>query len=727
MLMTLLLTLLVLGILSIPAISIWKNGSDNKLIFETLYIMLLIWFLRFVVGIINPEQQLSYVEVFFDSIVHALQSFSLDEGYAEYTINGKNILSAGGMPVWAGVYGVVVSILNVCAPVLGGAVLLNLISEIFPAIKIHMMPTRHKFVFSELNEMSITLAEDLLREEQYKSIVSTDSRKLPLIIFTDAYPDKSSEPRSEMFERAYNIGAVCIKKDLLHLPLKESRSIDYFLIDSDTQDNIRTLPELLNSKDRLWILRKMQAEGNESKEPCVRIFVFTKDDTEALLITKIREKNKNTDDVIIRTINDYFNLAVNLVYDVPLFLPLLNTEKKDLTVSILGAGSIAEEVFKAVFWCGQICGVRLSINVIAENAAALKSKLENNCPELLASCDKDAELLTVCPATNEKNEPYCKSCEFMNIPDVSLIDEIPEKILEDTDYYVIALGSDGMDIDVATGIKSRLDVWNLENTNPRKVIIATSVYEETIADAIKSEADENVLLVPFATLRSRFGVENIFMDRFTEDAKNSCKAYGVDEQNAYTKDEYTYWANNTKTVHAAYKAFGLGIIDAFDFSEKGTARWRCAERGPLTEDETNLLAWIEHRRWNAVLRTMGFSCPTKTQYDAYFKLHTANKNFTHKDRSLKFHPCLVESKAMFYGREYKLADDIDGIREEEKGMYDTLDYSTMYQYATEKMIRSSLGQPMERNAEDFSYKKYDYYTEEQDSALHKLIQKAITK
>ena len=53
-------------------------------------------------------------------------------------------------------------VLIVAAPMLGGAVLLEVLTEVFPGLRILWQPYRPKYVFSELNEASLSLAKDLL-------------------------------------------------------------------------------------------------------------------------------------------------------------------------------------------------------------------------------------------------------------------------------------------------------------------------------------------------------------------------------------------------------------------------------------------------------------------------------------------------------------------------------------------------------------------------------------
>jgi hypothetical protein len=57
----------------------------------------------------------------------------------------------------------------------------------------------------------------------------------------------------------------------------------------------------------------------------------------------------------------------------------------------------------------------------------------------------------------------------------------------------------------------------------------------------------------------------------------------------------------------------------------------------ILEDRKHMLAWVEHRRWNAFTRTMGYQST-----DALEK--NLASYASHKNMPLKLHPCLVEAK-----------------------------------------------------------------------------------
>ena len=127
---------------------------------------------------------------------------------------------------------------------------------------------------------------------------------------------------------------------------------------------------------------------------------------------------------------------------------------------------------------------------------------------------------------------------------------------------------------------------------------------------------------------------------------------------------YGYWADLARAMHIKYKVFSLGLIQKsiFDYNSGEEELYRSYVEGQcriyeqiskLGDDrepseklravyndirkKRHVLAWLEHRRWTAFTRTMGY------QYTSGFKKNL-QLNGTHKNMELKLHPCLVEAK-----------------------------------------------------------------------------------
>jgi len=736
---TVLLCALTMGILILAAASVWRSKNSNRNLIITAGVLVLVFLARLFVGLFTCSPQdlgienLGPVERFFDSMVHALQTFSMDEDYTGYLSAGKCALQAGGHPVWARVYGIVMSILNVCAPVLGGALLLEILSGIFPYIKIHLYPFRHKFIFSELNDMTMTLAEDLYKEENYRKFLKLSGKeKPPVFIFTDAYPDNTSEPRSELFERAGEIHAICVKTDLLHLPMRRSKSVSYFLMDRKTRDNVGAITKLLQKDGKgryLWPVTEKEEdtekkegteekgreeerkEGKSGKNPDTRIYIFTSEDVENDLIWKAYKGMEEKDNhILIRPVRDYMNTAIRLMYDTPLFLPLIQEKEAEdaeseaaegrkakikqaaehLYVTIIGSGSLAEEVFKAAFWCGQIAGIQLHLAVLAEDADALRVRLEDKCPELLDSGLDEAAAagtvnvnagsgrLKVFPydSSAPENPPYCMY-RFRNIEHPDYCTAYPEDVLEKTDYYVIALGEDARNIEITGRIRralARVDSCGHKG----HIVLAPAVFDKELAALSRKKhpgAGEPYVL-PFAELQSRFSYHNIMLESFMPGAEETGELYNAQSQEKMQEDEYTYWGNLIRSFHYPYKLFGLGKLDIRDLEIRDRDRFLVKAPYKVTEEENEMLAWVEHRRWNAFMRTQGFTCPTREQFTRYYSRHCrAGRPGLFKDVALRFHPCLVErsmGKSGYYDLKNRNAG-VEDLTEEERRGLDCLD------------------------------------------------------
>ena len=710
-----------------------KNpGSSRKLILLGL-VFALILISRITVNLFGIWEEkealepLNGAERFLSAFIDSLQSFSLDADYSLYTVKGKELFEAVYGRFFADIYGIIASLLNILAPVMSGAVLLDILTGVFPWLKLSLHPWRRKFVFSHLNEASLTLAEDLIRDRNYSKIIYWDeslkdlSSPRPQIIFTDVYPDNESEAQSELLARARSLGAICLKSDLELLDLHRSASVYYFLIDEDENTNVSSLSGLLKEPD-MW------PGGKEKEEFRTRIFIFCQSELSVTMINAICKNSPNNDSVLVRPIRDYVNMAVSLMYDVPLFtsqanaggsrklfdtLPKPQTDDKgrigsvppvsELHVALIGSGTIAEEVFKAMYWCGQISGVQLFIHVLSRTAEEMKARIQASCPELFPSCTEHDEILRIYPGTDSPlyNPPYAILNSFRNI-NAEDPEQYPKDILQKTDYYVIALGSDEKNIYAAEILKKELSRTALETGTDRHPVIVPSVFSDRLADscAKRTPGKYEPYIIPFGTFRKRFSCRNTFLTDFTKEALRSELMYNNKTHQSRQKDEYSYWANTVRAVHAPYKLYGLGCIAGVDLSDEHSDH-RYVMNNIVFYSRRILSEWMEHRRWDAYLRSQGFCKATDQQHKSYYAVTHA-----HKDIAAKLHNCLVESSMR--GNDLSKVNDPDM-----KGKYDALDMVSVRAYTMDHGTKTD---PAE--LQDSEYKKWDMLVN--DTAAQKL-------
>lgn len=266
---------------------------------------------------------------------------------------------------------------------------------------------------------------------------------------------------------------------------------------------------------------------------------------------------------------------------------------------------------------------------------------------------------------------------------------------------------------VATQLKLTLNRRELKEKRGKHPVIAPAVFNGNLAEAIEvlSPSEFEAYLIPFATLNSRFSCKNIFMADFTIRALSNEALYNNTKKIKTQKDEYTYWANLPRVVHAPYKIFGLDLVQEVSLEKGAASRYTVKKHGEMTARQEHELAWIEHRRWNAFMRTQGFIHPTKEEYDTYYELFSSRGDYGgHKNIPLKLHPCLVESQV--------IPEPLPENQEFDRSLYDCLDYVSMYSYHIEALAKGE-----EETAEGLrekDYKQYDDY-KKHDTAVKELL------
>ncbi|MBQ3086836.1 MAG: hypothetical protein IJC45_05835 [Clostridia bacterium] len=496
---------------------------------------------------------------------------------------------------------------------------------------------------------------------------------------------------------------------------------------------------------------------------------------------------------VITRVRDYENLIFLLLRDVPLFAPLLldeiaaakekeeqakkqaqetaeqNTQEKEaspsameaeqaeltvaadqqkvsqLNVTILGSGQIGMQMLLSSSWCGQIYGHSLGLNMVSEeDDFDVLQRIQQLSPEFMQSTVKNTPLLRIFAAgrDEEYNEPYftfryakadLDKRDFAGIDCVAAGDSEDTHNMLDSDYYVVALGSDEQNISTAELLARSIAVRKRKTGNEKNVVIVMMVFDPKICDLFKNATEkdefskEKIHIYPFGSLEFIYSIENITLVRDNPSgvAMNSLYSGIFAEQTRHLSEDrsrqkkvYDAWSSLARAFHLNYRVYSahrflqeceeystlpplLTDVDittetysaynrlvikkqklppqatAFEklfimrLSEKKIKRWkklkaelksdknklrmlrfvrthvpaekqepmvlRIKERFRKEKNEKdnpdyisglgNYLTWLEHRRWNAYVRSIGFIC---------------NENPGKKEMALKLHNCLVE-------------------------------------------------------------------------------------
>ena len=641
-----------------------------------------IWCLRYAVGYYTilsaAEGQLvlTPAEELLNSLVHTLQTFSMDEDYTEYILNGKSMVAAlgGTADGVQNLYGLYSSLLNAAAPIAGGAIVFEILVSVFPTIRLFcsgLCVWREKYYFSELNDASLAMGKSIRANTGHRYFIR------PLLIYTDAYVDDEEEKGSELLLEAKSIGAICVRDDLDHVRKSRLGSRKFFLIDEDEEGNLQTLVGLTDERNYRFLKK-------------AEIFFFADSDAYLQIESRVRDCLSSDRGLAEKDIPSfipilgYRNLISNLLTDIPLYAPLIGKKRDeqgvvDLTVTILGAGKIGMEMFLSTYWFGQMLDCRLHIRVIShQTKEEFWNRVDYINPEIRHTTKKNDPILRINPR-GDKADVYADveyvQCDVLSSGFIQrlLSPEEGQSDLRETDYFFVSLGSDKENISVANTVRTYLGRHHIENCSANRAVIAYVVYDSDLTDTLNRTTrytyygdKPDILSVAVGNLRDVYSVENVFMTRHSFRADRMHKGYvsmqkQEDREKAHKKrmdDDYKYWANLARSLHYGYDIFAAGFMNVseFDYPSTTDPAYIAAQNQainhycqvmsaeiPLPEglDEASFhtllhrLSWAEHRRWNAFTRVKGF-CGT-ANYDAY-----AQAVGSYKHMALRLHPCLVE-------------------------------------------------------------------------------------
>lgn len=661
-----------------------KRSSFDKLLYFMCSILGAVWCLRFAVGffdIVSAESGdavvLEWYEELLNSFVHALQTFSMDEDYTEYIINGKIMVRGliGESAVWEVIYGFYASLLNFIAPIVGGAIVFEIIASVFPKLRLfisHCIFWKEKYYFSELNEFSLALAKSM-RKDMKNGFFE------PIFIFTDTYVDKDKEKPSEMLMDAKAIGAICVSDDLTHVTKNKFGRKYYFLMNEKETVNLRFITRLANKNNCKYLKRAyvffLATDGVYSR---VEQQVYERLEKEYGFVAEERP--------VFVPIRAYRNLVTDLLSNgIPLYDPLVHKKRKSdeplkLTLTILGTGDIGREMFLNSYWIGQMLDCEFNINVVSfESEDDFWGRIDRVNPEIHKTVTEYDDSLLI----NRKGEYspiYCNVRYYsVDINSSSFVDlfnaDRADKSVLNSDYFMVALGSDENNISAANLVRRSVGKYHIEKASGQKTVIAYVVYNSDLADTLNfnriscfDKGQPDIYMQAIGSLRETYSTKNVFMldhgdskqskvFRFSSRAKKELAKAHLRR----SEDDYTYWANMAHAMHIDYKAFSVGKTEysLFDSKEENfekykkerlNARYNYEQfvRGNIdfADDDARKkhikklhdLAWLEHRRWCAFTRVYGFR-----HTDSYKVYIDKNKPGSHKQMEVMLHPCLVES------------------------------------------------------------------------------------
>ncbi len=453
---------------------------------------------------------------------------------------------------------VYVGILFLMAPLLLFGIILSIFKEFITKIQFRLKQNfRETFIFSKLNRKSIETAKDI-----YKS------NRQALIAFCDISGMRESG-EDQILSEAEEIFALLFEDAIVDVAVKQlskkehSRNTYFFFMDEQEECNI---------DDALILLNRFKNLHH------IHMYVFAQSDVSEVLLDSADKGN-----VELTRVNQIRSMIYWHIYKNSIFENARQEgDHKVISYLIAGAGTTGIEMLKAVIWCGQMIGYELEIHVV-DNSGDVEERLWAISPEIMER-----------NGIREEGECYYRIVihDNMDVKHYSF-QRLAEQELMPT-HILVSLGSDMLNIDTAMKLKM---ISERVDNEPE---ICAVVQSESLSAILEENALTNYRGQPYEIKRignraSLYCLNNITNPKLYQMGYLVHQGYGGRE-NVYKDIEYNRRSSMVTAIHAVHK-INLGL-----------------------DLESEEVACLEHKRWNAYIRTEGYC--HHSQRDDLAKYHT---------------------------------------------------------------------------------------------------------
>ena len=437
-------------------------------------------------------------------------------------------------------------------PFLTVGYLMSFFTRVREFIQFNLAYFRDIYVFSELNRKSLALAQDIFEK--------TDHVK---IIFTGV-SDAERKANNDLFRCAENINALCLSGSIQSVKINRhsnSSNVYFYTVKNEVGENLVDALALIGS----WRGRQR-----------TNLYVFS-DSIESEIALSDADKGM----IQVRRVDECRTLISNYLYDKGCEIFRGAGPERDgvrqIHAVIVGLGKLGSGMLKALAWYCQMDGYRLKITAFDKDPRK-GDILRAECPELLDELH---------------NGVYTEGESFYDIEirsaeaGTAAFDQ-QAAALGDATFVFVALGNDDLNVKAAVklrgiyervGIKPKITAV-LFDTEKKKLIENAVNFKKT-PFAVEYIGDHNSIYS-----------KNVIMNSELEGAALQAHLSYYDEKE-FWNFEYNYNSSIATTIHNKAKIFcqipGAGKSEA-----------------ELSEDVVMSISLLEHKRWNAYMRSQGY-------------------------------------------------------------------------------------------------------------------------
>lgn len=497
----------------------------------------------------------SYLRTLLLSVLNAFRMFVLDDDFS--LMLEKTSVIEGAFRTC---YNWLAALIYIAAPVTTFGVVLSFFRK-YAAYRTYLF---HFFspvyIFSELNSKSKVLALDLKKHEPQA-----------LIVFMNVGDDeRASERAGYRKSGSKEIKCLLFKDSITKIKFSRHYSkspITFFVMSKENDDlNISDTSELIE-----------QYRGREN----TRLYFFN--DT---VSGKLLAENADCGKMIVQRVNEPQRAVSSLLYDrgTEIFdsaVEMSDTDQKKITAVIVGTDKFAEEMFRALPWMCQMTGYMLEIHVFSPDEQTTEH-LNAICPELLDEAHNgyfaDDEEANYKIEIHPGIMPECAEFEkiFSNLGSVS--------------FAFVSRGSDEENVSDAVAVRMLSErygyhpcIWAVANEE----VDAEKVAKGKLCNHRKQKYEISFV----GDAEASYSRDAVLFSALEKAALARHMKWGAEEE--FWRIEYCYRSSIASAIHKKYKLY-CGVPGA--------------EKEPCdrSEEEKRLLRKLEHKRWNAYMRSEGY-------------------------------------------------------------------------------------------------------------------------
>lgn len=455
--------------------------------------------------------------------------------------------------IWMGnVYSSLAAMLYVLAPVLTFGFVLSF----FRSASAHRALLFHyktdMFVFSELNEQALIMAESLKKKNPRALIAYTD------------ISSAEGDGASELYDRAKALPAALFSKDITTVDWgfhSKSKCVSFFMMGEDETANVRQSVRLMDRYGEM---------------PNHRLYVFSSGIESELLFRSVSDNGMK-----VRRIDVTRSFVNQLLYregDL-LFRNAMDTgERKKISIVVLGVGEYGSQMLRALTWFCQMDGYQVEIHVFDKDEKA-EQRFSMTCPELMAP-ERNGSMT---PGEAEYRIVIHSGVDVQTLEFSDLLNQIGA-----ITHVFVMLGEDSLNIKTAVHMRMLME------RNHYHPVIQAIVYDSLKKDMLESVTDYrgHRYDVEFVgDLATTFSSEILLDSELEQQALQRHLKWGNE------RDFWAYEFNHASSIAAAIHQKMRVLCNI-----PGANKRECE----LTERERDILECLEHRRWNAYMRSEGF-------------------------------------------------------------------------------------------------------------------------